>query len=197
MNEKRVKPCKWAILEWKCFSAIPFNTIEYRNCSIPKFQYYWIPKIIPILNFNITENNFQYFSPPYYLPLVKLFNDVIVTIIYKLGIEKCPILYSINTFFFMTPFILVMSHFHVTSSFFQVFWYKVQIWWEGQKIWNNLPHVVTKQLFLISSVKTSGRFFFKFLWPFHKNWTLWIISSFPQIDLLKFILLHCRFVLLI
>ena len=149
------------------------------------------------MNFNITENNFQYFSPPYYLPLVKLFNDVIVTIIYKLGIEKCPILYSINTFFFMTPFILVMSHFHVTSSFFQVFWYKVQIWWEGQKIWNNLPHVVTKQLFLISSVKTSGRFFFKFLWPFHKNWTLWIISSFPQIDLLKFILLHCRFVLLI
>ena len=52
-----------------------------------------------------------------------------------------------------------MSPFHVTSSFFQVFWYKVQIWWEGQKIWKNLPPVLTKQLFLLSSVKTSGRFF--------------------------------------
>ena len=31
--------------------------------------------------------------------------------------------------------------------------------WEGFKIWNNLPPVLTKQLFSLSSVKTSGRFF--------------------------------------
>ena len=36
---------------------------------------------------------------------------------------------------------------------------KVQILWEGHKIWKNLPPVLTKQLFLLSSVKTSGRFF--------------------------------------
>ena len=28
--------------------VIPFNSIEYWKCSIPKFQYYWIPKKIPI-----------------------------------------------------------------------------------------------------------------------------------------------------
>ena len=46
-----------------------FNTIEYWKCSIPKFQYYWIPKIfnteisillntekISILKFNSTKN---------------------------------------------------------------------------------------------------------------------------------------------
>ena len=36
---------------------------------------------------------------------------------------------------------------------------KVKILWEGHKIWKNLPPVLTKQLFLLSSVKTSGRFF--------------------------------------
>ena len=41
-----------------------FNTIEYWKCSIPNFQYYWIPKKIPIPNFNNTKNYFQYFSPP-------------------------------------------------------------------------------------------------------------------------------------
>ena len=37
--------------------------------------------------------------------------------------------------------------------------HKIQILWEGHKIRKNLPHVLTKQLFLLSSVKTSGRFF--------------------------------------
>ena len=36
---------------------------------------------------------------------------------------------------------------------------KVQTLWEGHKIWKNLPLVLTKPLFLLSSVKTSGRFF--------------------------------------
>ena len=45
--------------------VIPFNSIEYWKCSIPKFQYYWIPKKIPILKFNNNEKKFQYFSPPY------------------------------------------------------------------------------------------------------------------------------------
>ena len=36
---------------------------------------------------------------------------------------------------------------------------KVETLWEGHKIWKNLPPVLTKQLFLLSSVKTSGRFF--------------------------------------
>ena len=35
--------------------------------------------------------------------------------------------------------------------------------WEGHKIWKNLPPVLTKQLFLLSSVKTSGRFFSNFV----------------------------------
>ena len=48
---------------------------------------------------------------------------------------------------------------------------KVQTLWEGHQIWKNLPLVLTKQLFLLSSVKTSGRFFQKFL-AFSKSWTL-------------------------
>ena len=36
---------------------------------------------------------------------------------------------------------------------------KVQILWEGHKIWKNHPPVLTEQLFLLSSVKISGRFF--------------------------------------
>ena len=72
-------------------SVIPFNTIAYWKCPIPKFQYYWILKMsntkisillntedgqyrifntieiekISIPNFNNTENYFQYFSRPY------------------------------------------------------------------------------------------------------------------------------------
>ena len=34
---------------------------------------------------------------------------------------------------------------------------KVKTLWEGHKIWKNLPPVLTKQLFLLSSDKTSGR----------------------------------------
>ena len=41
--------------------------------------------------------------------------------------------------------------------------FKVKILWEGRKIWKNLPPVLTKQLFLVSSVKTSGRFFQTFV----------------------------------
>ena len=37
--------------------------------------------------------------------------------------------------------------------------YKVEILWEGHKMWKkNLPSVLTKKLFLLSSFKTSGRF---------------------------------------
>ena len=35
------------IPKYKKYREIPkFNSIEYRKCSIPKFQYYWIPKQI-------------------------------------------------------------------------------------------------------------------------------------------------------
>ena len=40
---------------------------------------------------------------------------------------------------------------------------KVKTLWEGHKIGKNLPPVLTKQLFLLSSVKTNGRFFQIFL----------------------------------
>ena len=40
----------------------------------------------------------------------------------------------------------------------------------SQNLKKNLPSVLTKQLFLLSSVKTSGRFF-QILWPFQKSWT--------------------------
>ena len=36
---------------------------------------------------------------------------------------------------------------------------KVKTLWEGHKIWKNLPPFLTKQLFSLSIVKTSGRFF--------------------------------------
>ena len=35
----------------------------------------------------------------------------------------------------------------------------VKTLWEGHKIWKNLPPVLTKQLFLLNSVKTSGTYF--------------------------------------
>ena len=41
--------------------------------------------------------------------------------------------------------------------------FKVKTLWEGHKIWKNLPPVLPKQLFLLSSVKTSGRFFQSFV----------------------------------
>ena len=37
--------------------------------------------------------------------------------------------------------------------------HKVKTLWEGHKIWKNHPPVLTEQLFLLSTVKTSGRFF--------------------------------------
>ena len=53
-------------------------------------------------------------------------------------------------------------------------WIKVQILWEGHKIWKNLPPVLTKQLFLLSSVKKSGRFFQIFVAFSEKlDFTLW------------------------
>ena len=36
---------------------------------------------------------------------------------------------------------------------------KVETLGEGHKIWKNPPLVLTQQLFLLSSIKTSGRFF--------------------------------------
>ena len=36
---------------------------------------------------------------------------------------------------------------------------KFETLWEGHKIWKKIPSVLTKQLFFLSSVKTSGRFF--------------------------------------
>ena len=38
------------------------------------------------------------------------------------------------------------------------------------------PTFLTKQLFSLSTVKTSG-FFFQILWPFQKNWTLQLKSK--------------------
>ena len=40
---------------------------------------------------------------------------------------------------------------------------KFKTLWEGHKIWKNLPPVLTKRLFLLSSVKTSGKFFQSFV----------------------------------
>ena len=37
--------------------------------------------------------------------------------------------------------------------------HKVKTLWEGHKIWKNIPPVLTKHLSLLSSVKTSGKFF--------------------------------------
>ena len=56
--------------------------------------------------------------------------------------------------------------------------------WEGHKIWKNLSCFDIYSVF----VKTSGRFFFKFLWPFQKTWTLWKLfwsSARPSKELFK------------
>ena len=45
---------------------------------------------------------------------------------------------------------------------------KVKKLWEGLKIWKNLPPFLTKQLFLLNSIKTNGRFFFKLCGLFRK-----------------------------
>ena len=45
------------------------------------------------------------------------------------------------------------------GKIFPILFMKVKTFWEGHKIWKNFPHVLTKRLFLLSSVKTSGRFF--------------------------------------
>ena len=49
--------------------------------------------------------------------------------------------------------------------------FKVQVVWEGHKIWKNVPPVLTKQLFLLSSVKKSGRFFQIFVSSEKPNFT--------------------------
>ena len=36
---------------------------------------------------------------------------------------------------------------------------EIKTLWEGHKIWKNLSPVLTKQLFLLSNVEASGRFF--------------------------------------
>ena len=42
-------------------SVIPFNTIEYWKCSIPKFQYYWILKMFNSeISILLNIENFQY-----------------------------------------------------------------------------------------------------------------------------------------
>ena len=52
------------------------------------------------------------------------------------------------------------------------FWtLKLRHYGKATKFEKNLPPVLTKQLFLLSSVKTSGRFF-QFFWPSQKSWTL-------------------------
>ena len=48
---------------------------------------------------------------------------------------------------------------------------KVKTLWDGYKISKNFPRVLTKQMFLLSSVKTS-EIFLQNLWPFQKTWTL-------------------------
>ena len=89
---------------------------------------------------------------------------------------------NISIFFWDYWYISRTFVFIILSNFFQIilvrnlkkiktFFIKVKTLWEGRKIWKNLPPVLAKQLFLLSSVKTSGRFF-KFLWPFRKSWTL-------------------------
>ena len=47
--------------------------------------------------------------------------------------------------------------------------YKVHIFWEGRNIWQLSILVL---MLLNSTVKTSGWFFFKFLWPYQNIWTL-------------------------
>ena len=77
-------------------------------------------------------------------------------------------------------------NFLIVYIFFKFFINKVKKLWEGRKIWKNLPPVLTKQLFLLSSVKTSGRLFqifvavseklnFKNLQIIHHWWTTWYI----------------------
>ena len=46
------------------------------------------------------------------------------------------------------------------------------IYSENATKFEKISHLLTKQLFLLSSVKTSGIFFLKFLWPSEKSWPL-------------------------
>ena len=55
--------------------------------------------------------------------------------------------------------VLVLCFLFVTLSQWDEILCKVQLLWEGHKIWKNLPPVLTKQLFLLRSFETSGRFF--------------------------------------
>ena len=47
----------------------------------------------------------------------------------------------------------------IVWSMYVLGYIKVKTLWEGDKIWKNLPSVLTRQLFLLNSVKKSGRFF--------------------------------------
>ena len=89
------------------------------------------------------------------------------------------ILFLFSWYFFLIKFCFLMN-WHKYSNYFKIDYFKIAVWqsdsmkrnfggfkvkmlWEGHKIWKNLPPVLTKQLFLLSSVKTSGRFFQIFL----------------------------------
>ena len=66
---------------------------------------------------------------------------------------------------------------------------KVQILWEGHKIWKNFPTDLTKPLFLLSSVNTSGRFLknlVAFTEELNFNWM--ILTSYWFNDFLVFVL---------
>ena len=57
----------------------------------------------------------------------------------------------------LCTFVFCFSDFQMI--FFHFFFFLIKTLWEGHKIWKNLPPVMTKQLFLLSSVKTSRVFF--------------------------------------
>ena len=65
-------------------------------------------------------------------------------------------------------------------------WLKFRYYEKAIKIWKNLPPVLTKQLFLLSSVK-ARRYFFKFLWPFQKSWTLNVAEHYRVFSFLYYL----------
>ena len=56
--------------------------------------------------------------------------------------------------------------------------------WKGHKIVKTISHIFWR---LLSNVKTSGRFFFEFLWSFQKTWTLMLCSVYFNDSLLLFV----------
>ena len=69
---------------------------------------------------------------------------------------------------------------------------KVKTLWEGHKIRRNIPLLLIKKLFLLSSVKTSG-IFFQFLWPTRKSWTLRFHELFHPLKILSLTSMWLRF----